>query len=240
MTSEPENTRLSSPVSGTDMVMVPREPTEAMMDAGLYHSSHDSEYGDVHSVWKGMFDAATLSGGSSAYAIAAPGIEPLDGNDIWEALFGILKGDVPDALTEEVCSKLATALSASPTPPIPMIAEAGVEVTQRQKNPICADYSEHFLIAHVSKDGKTVGIDHPCDADWADVMTAHVALRDRINDRIAEQDGCPFKPRSGPMIAEAGEREAQGTFACPICGDDKPHHHTAPVVDAYQTKGSRK
>jgi len=31
-----------------------------------------------------------------------------------------------------------------------------------------------------------------------------------------------------------------GTFACPICGDDKPHHHTAPVVDAYQTKGSRK
>lgn len=33
---------------------------------------------------------------------------------------------------------------------------------------------------------------------------------------------------------------ASGTFACPICGEDTPHHHTPPVVDAYQTKGSRK
>lgn len=38
----------------------------------------------------------------------------------------------------------------------------------------------------------------------------------------------------------AGEGEHRGTFACPICGDDKPHHHTAPVVDAYQNKRSRK
>ena len=30
-----------------------------------------------------------------------------------------------------------------------------------------------------------------------------------------------------------------GTSACPICGEDKPHHHTAKVVDAYQHKGSR-
>lgn len=34
--------------------------------------------------------------------------------------------------------------------------------------------------------------------------------------------------------------ETRGTFACPICGKDSPHHHTAPVVDAYQNKRSRK
>ncbi len=31
-----------------------------------------------------------------------------------------------------------------------------------------------------------------------------------------------------------------GTFACPICGQDTPHHHTPAVVDAYHNKGSRK
>jgi len=36
----------------------------------------------------------------------------LDGNDIWEALFGIMKGDVPDEMTEDVCGQLATALAA--------------------------------------------------------------------------------------------------------------------------------
>jgi len=44
--------------------------------------------------------------------------EALDGNDIWEALFGILKGDVPDALTEDVCQQLANAI-ALPTPEAP-------------------------------------------------------------------------------------------------------------------------
>lgn len=46
--------------------------------------------------------------------------------------------------------------------------------------------------------------------------------------------GCP------PVPAISEPTETRGGFACPICGDDKPHHHTAPVVDAYQTKGSRK
>jgi len=35
----------------------------------------------------------------------------MDGNEIWEILFGILKGDVPDALTPEVLDQLAAALS---------------------------------------------------------------------------------------------------------------------------------
>lgn len=78
-----------------------------------------------------------------------------------------------------------------------------VEITQNQRNSVVADYGEHFLVAHVSKDGKMVGIDHPCDAVWADVLTAHVALRDRINERIAEQDGCPFKPTPTPVEERA-------------------------------------
>lgn len=84
----------------------------------------------------------------------------------------------------------------------------GVETVARQASPVVADYGEHFLVAHVSKDGKMVGIDHPCDAVWADVLAAHVALRDRINERIAALDGCPFNPTppasvSGEVVVEA-------------------------------------
>lgn len=35
----------------------------------------------------------------------------LDGNEIWEILFSIYKGDVPEGMTEEVCNKLAEALN---------------------------------------------------------------------------------------------------------------------------------
>jgi hypothetical protein len=34
----------------------------------------------------------------------------IDGNDIWEALFSIMKGNVPDEMTEDVCAQLAEAL----------------------------------------------------------------------------------------------------------------------------------
>jgi hypothetical protein len=34
----------------------------------------------------------------------------IDGNDIWETLFGIMKGNVPDEITEDVCAQLADAL----------------------------------------------------------------------------------------------------------------------------------
>jgi hypothetical protein len=37
-------------------VLVPREPTKAMMDAGLYHASHDATWADVHTSWKAMVD----------------------------------------------------------------------------------------------------------------------------------------------------------------------------------------
>ncbi len=54
------------------------------------------------------------------------------------------------------------------------------------------------LVARVTPDG-TIGIDHPTDADWNDILARHIALRDRLNERIAEQQGCPFKP--APMTA---------------------------------------
>lgn len=38
--------------------LVPVEPTEAMMDAGLYQSSHDATWADVFSSWKDMLAAA--------------------------------------------------------------------------------------------------------------------------------------------------------------------------------------
>jgi hypothetical protein len=55
---------------------IPREPTEAMMDAGLYHASHDATYADVHSIWKGMFDAVTLDGGCTVDAPSDVGSAP--------------------------------------------------------------------------------------------------------------------------------------------------------------------
>lgn len=95
----------------------------------------------------------------------------------------------------------------------PTITEALVETTVRQKSPVVADYGDSFLVAHVSKDGTVVGIDHPCDALWSDVLRAHLALRDRINERVDAQDGCPFKPKDTPTITEALE-------PCPFCGGE--------------------
>jgi len=56
---------------------------------------------------------------------------------------------------------------------------------------------EHFLSAYVSEDTKVIGIEHHTDADWHAVLAAHVALRDRLDERIAEMDKCPHKPTGG-------------------------------------------
>ena len=34
----------------------------------------------------------------------------IDGNDIWELLFAIMKGNVPEEMTEAVCEQLAQAI----------------------------------------------------------------------------------------------------------------------------------
>ncbi len=57
--------------------------------------------------------------------------------------------------------------------------------------------------------------------------------------RVATQPGSR-KPDPQAVPALTGFDPSRGTFACPICGEDKPHHHTPVVVDAYQNKRSRK
>lgn len=38
-------------------ILVPREPTRAMMDAGLYQCSADMKWEDLYSAWKDMLAA---------------------------------------------------------------------------------------------------------------------------------------------------------------------------------------
>ncbi|MCV9909963.1 hypothetical protein OIV19_20400 [Brucella sp. HL-2] len=66
------NTRPAEPVKGE--LTIPRSPTEAMMNAGLYHCSHDMEWSDLYTAWQAMFDAVILDGGltEKAKATAAP------------------------------------------------------------------------------------------------------------------------------------------------------------------------
>lgn len=78
----------------------------------------------------------------------------------------------------------------------PEMAERSINIVARQQSPVVADYDENYLVARVNKDGTQVGIDHPCDAVWSEVMTAHIALRDYINERIERQDNCPFKAKA--------------------------------------------
>lgn len=73
----------------------------------------------------------------------------------------------------------------------------GVEIVVRETDPDGADYGDSYLVARVSADGTRVSIIHPCDAVWPEVMRAHVALRDYINERIDRQNACPFRPPTG-------------------------------------------
>lgn len=54
--------RAQGVLAGPGEVVVPREPTKAMMDAGLYQASHDAEWADVYSMWKDMLAAAPRTG----------------------------------------------------------------------------------------------------------------------------------------------------------------------------------
>lgn len=57
------------------------------------------------------------------------------------------------------------------------------------------DEADNFLVVRVSHDARQIGIDHPTNAPWEQVLAAHLALRDRLNERIAEQRNCPFAPK---------------------------------------------
>lgn len=76
-----------------------------------------------------------------------------------------------------------------------LVAEEAADMLERLGG---ASPEEHFLTAHVSEDGSVVGIDHSMNADWHAVRTAHIALRDRINERLETEDNCPFKPTQQP------------------------------------------
>ncbi len=66
------------------------------------------------------------------------------------------------------------------------------------------EYSdERFLVAYVSQDAKVIGIEHDTEADWVAVHRAHVVLRDRLNERLAEREKCPFRPPAKADLVEA-------------------------------------
>ena len=75
------------------------------------------------------------------------------------------------------------------------IAFATMEQLTKTNEP--EEDDEHFLVAYVSKDTKVIGIEHPTGASFEDVLAAHIALRDRLNVRIEEQDNCPFSASVG-------------------------------------------
>lgn len=105
---------------------------------------------------------------------------------------------------------------------------------------IAASLAREPATAGVGREAREIAIKHALPGIY-DGISTHATRR-------GDADGRPYMgairealsraaPSSGSAIAEGG---LGGSFACPICGDDKPHHHTAPVVDAYHTKGSRK
>jgi hypothetical protein len=59
--------------------------------------------------------------------------------------------------------------------------------------------AERFLLAYVSQDAHIVGIEHDTEADWDEVFRAHTVLRDRLNERLAEMEKCPFKPKDAAL-----------------------------------------
>ena len=68
--------------------------------------------------------------------------------------------------------------------------------TRTDATPV-ADSDETFLTAYVSANTNIIGIDHPTEAPWQQVYDAHLALRDRLNERLEQEDLCPYKPKAG-------------------------------------------
>lgn len=78
----------------------------------------------------------------------------------------------------------------------------------------------------------------------ANPSTPEVTRADRIRAVTAEMrrfmpNACGEWADRIDAILRGDVLDQSGSFACPICGQDTPHHHTPAVVDAYQNKGSR-
>jgi hypothetical protein len=98
-------------------------PSDGDVDAIIH--DHPSECGmscfSVEAVDQGASTAAAWNTRIAARSSAEMEVEPvpqIDGNDIWEALFGIMKGNVPDELTEDVCEQLAVLMDRAAQGPI--------------------------------------------------------------------------------------------------------------------------
>lgn len=74
----------------SEPVMMPRYPTQEMMDAGLHHCSEDMSHGDLFTVWTAMFDAVTLDGGTSHAAPATPSSAPASVAEAARALLDLI------------------------------------------------------------------------------------------------------------------------------------------------------
>lgn len=55
----------------------------------------------------------------------------------------------------------------------------------------------------------TIGIDHATDANWQAIFDAHVAVRERMDERITAEGDCPVKP-SPPRALQPAAPEGEG------------------------------
>jgi hypothetical protein len=73
-------------------VVVPRQATDEMISAGIYHCSHDMTVADLHTAWTTMFDTLAMDGGcTSELPARAPDavnsrgvVEAFDAGIAWE------------------------------------------------------------------------------------------------------------------------------------------------------------
>ena len=76
-----------------------------------------------------------------------------------------------------------------------------------------------LLTATVSRDLSTVSITHDTDADWHKIREAHILLRDRINERLAAEDRCPFKPKGYKTTLDAARAVVRPQTTTPTPAD---------------------
>ncbi|MDQ7262767.1 hypothetical protein NM680_13290 [Paracoccus sp. PS-1] len=91
-------------------VAIPRHPTQAMMDAGLYHMPADAGWADLRTAWTAMFDAAMLDGGTSDSAPSAHPPQPSE--TVAEALHNLICCATPYMRDEAQMLALAEAKAA--------------------------------------------------------------------------------------------------------------------------------
>ena len=182
--------RLSSPVSGTDgYMMVPREPTEAMVAA-----------------WE---NACPKAG--------------------WQALQDMSDADANAALVHAEWSAM---LSASPTPPIPMIAEAGERDVERHLSheTVCGFKVAAYRETHPEHGAK---YGHSYSEHWSTPNTRHPDVKvERLFTEAqlraalstpATLDNTAVEVETGPPCVGCGKPVAVGQVV--LCYDDAGEVH---------------